>query len=138
MNMIQGSFSFAYPNISLIILPDSPIYLSTIAELTTLMKFVSRVAATALANRVLPVPGGPYNSTPFGGLMPILRNSSGLTNGNSITSRRARICSLRPPMESKLILPGDSMDMLYTRGSTSRGRIRIMVKVVISKDTRIP
>ena len=27
-------------------------------------------AAHALASRVLPVPGGPYSSTPFGGLIP--------------------------------------------------------------------
>ena len=47
------------PNISLINLADSPMYLSTIAEDTTFRKLHSRVDATALANKVLPVPGGP-------------------------------------------------------------------------------
>ena len=34
-------------------------------------KFASHSLATALANKVFPVPGGPYNKTPFGGSMPI-------------------------------------------------------------------
>ena len=63
----------------------SPIYLSTIALLTTFKKLTSRVFATALASKVFPVPGGPYNKTPLGGFIPTLRNNSGLTNGSSIT-----------------------------------------------------
>jgi len=33
--------------------------------------------ATALANKVFPVPGGPYNKTPFGGSIPNCKNLSG-------------------------------------------------------------
>jgi len=33
----------------------------------TRIKHASVLFATALANRVFPVPGGPYNNTPFGG-----------------------------------------------------------------------
>lgn len=33
--------------------------------------------ATARAHNVFPVPGGPYNSTPFGGSIPKLTNFSG-------------------------------------------------------------
>lgn len=33
--------------------------------------------------------------------------------------------------------PGSSCDMLYTRGSTSRGNIRMIVSVVISSATRV-
>jgi hypothetical protein len=73
------------PNISLINLADSPIYLSTIAEETTFKKLHSSVDATALAKSVFPVPGGPYNNTPFGGFIPTLKKSSGLSRGNSIT-----------------------------------------------------
>jgi hypothetical protein len=36
----------------------------------TLMKHASVLLATALAVKVLPVPGGPYNNTPFGGSIP--------------------------------------------------------------------
>ncbi len=33
--------------------------------------------ATARAHNVFPVPGGPYNKTPFGGSIPKLTNFSG-------------------------------------------------------------
>jgi len=45
---------------------DSPMYLSTIAEATTLRNVALMLDARALARRVLPVPGGPYRRTPFG------------------------------------------------------------------------
>jgi len=35
------------------------------------MKQASLLLATALADNVLPVPGGPYTNTPLGGSMPI-------------------------------------------------------------------
>ena len=73
------------PNISLMIRALSPIYLSTMALETTFKKLQSRVDATALAKSVFPVPGGPYNKTPLGGLMPTRINSSGLIRGSSMT-----------------------------------------------------
>lgn len=42
--------------------------------------------ATALAIKVLPLPGGPYNSTPLGGLTPKFLNNYGCLNGSSIIS----------------------------------------------------
>ena len=75
-------------------------------------KFVSNPDATALASKVFPVPGGPYNNTPFGGLMPTLRKSSGFFSGSSMTSLSSRICSFSPPMPPKLTCPGSSRDML--------------------------
>ena len=54
----------AYPNISLITLADSPIYLSTIADATTFKNLAYIFEAKALAIRVLPVPGGPYIKHP--------------------------------------------------------------------------
>ena len=38
------------------------------------------------------------------------------------TSLSSLICSLSPPTSEYEMLPGSSWDMLYTRGSTSRGR----------------
>ena len=43
----------------------SPMYFWTSSEPDTLMKVHSVWWATALASRVFPVPGGPYNSTPY-------------------------------------------------------------------------
>lgn len=60
-------------------------YLSTIALETTFRKLTDKVLATALANSVFPVPGGPYNKTPFGGFTPTRKKSSGFNNGSSIT-----------------------------------------------------
>ncbi len=45
-------------------LADYPIYLSTIAEATTLRNFASMLHAKALAIKVFPVPGGPYMRQP--------------------------------------------------------------------------
>ena len=41
-------------------------YLSTMAEATTLRKVAAMLLARARARSVLPVPGGPYNKTPLG------------------------------------------------------------------------
>jgi len=156
MKMTHGSWSRAYPNISRTTRALSPMYLSTIAEETTLRKLVWSVAATARAKRVFPVPGGPYSRTPFGGLMPTRTNSSGFKSGNSMiwktwisglvvyvlvlghTSRSSLTCSPNPPIPAKEAPPGSSKLILYTIGSTSRGRIRIIVNVVISSETRVP
>lgn len=101
-------------------------------------KLVSKPLATARANSVLPVPGGPYSRTPFGGLMPTRIKSSGFFSGSSITSLSSRICSFSPPMPENDTCPGSSSDMLYTSGSTSRGSMRIIVRVVMSRATRVP
>lgn len=56
----------------------------------TARKFMPDSVASALAMRVLLQPGGPYNSTPRGGDMPILKNASGCRRGHST------ICADRP------------------------------------------
>lgn len=45
-------------------LADYPMYLSTMAEATTLRNLASILHAKALAIRVFPVPGGPYIKQP--------------------------------------------------------------------------
>ena len=40
-------------------------YLSTILEATIFKNLASILHAIALAKRVFPVPGGPYNKTPY-------------------------------------------------------------------------
>ena len=60
-------------------------YPSIREEATVLIKVAFIVEARALANKVFPVPGGPYNKTPFGALIPTRWKNSGLVRGSSIT-----------------------------------------------------
>mmetsp|Transcript_33371 Transcript_33371/g.103389 ORF Transcript_33371/g.103389 Transcript_33371/m.103389 type:complete len:242 (+) Transcript_33371:258-983(+) len=138
MKMTQGWWSLAKPNISRITRADSPMYLSTIADATTFKKVALMFDASARARSVLPVPGGPYSSTPFGALIPTRTKSSGFVSGSSMTSRSSRTCSPRPPISPNEMPPGSSLSMWYTVGSTSRGRARMMVSVVMSSVTRVP
>ena len=138
MKITHGSFARAYPNISLINLADSPMYLSTIALETTFKNAQSMLLAIAFANNVFPVPGGPYNNTPFGGAIPTRKNNSGFIRGNSMLSRNSLICSPNPPIEEYSTFPGASLNMLNTTGSTSLGNARITVSVVISNVTLVP
>ena len=55
-----------------------------------------------------------------------------------MTSRSSRICSFSPPMSLYEMLPGLSLSILNTTGSTSRGSVRMMVSVVMSSATRVP
>jgi hypothetical protein len=50
----------------------------------TLIKVASVLFATALAESVFPVPGGPYKRTPLGGSIPKLMNLSGFENSDMI------------------------------------------------------
>ena len=64
MNMIEGACSLAMTKSSLTMRDPSPMYFCTSSEPDTLIKVHSVWCATALAKRVLPVPGGPNRSTP--------------------------------------------------------------------------
>jgi hypothetical protein len=66
-------------------------YLSTIEDPTIFKNLASILQAITLAKSVFPVPGGPYNKTPFGGFIPILLNSCGFVKGNSIVSLKSLI-----------------------------------------------
>ena len=66
ININDGAFSLAITNNSLTILAPSPMYFYTNSEPDTRIKQQSVWCATALANNVFPVPGGPYNRTPLG------------------------------------------------------------------------
>lgn len=61
---LEGA-NLAITKSSLTILEPSPMYFCTNSEPETLMKVQSVWWATALANNVFPVPGGPYNRTPW-------------------------------------------------------------------------
>lgn len=80
--------------------------------------------ATALASMVLPVPGGPYSSTPRGGSIPSCVYKSPLVNGSSTASRISCFCTSFPPM-SAYVTSGRSwaaireMEESASGGSTS-------------------
>lgn len=56
--------------------------------------------ATALAIKVFPDPGGPYNNTPLGGFTPKTLYKTGCLKGNSIISLIEAIAYLQPPTSS--------------------------------------
>jgi len=68
MNIVDGECIFAISNKSLTNFSDSPRYLDVIVDDETLKNVVPHSVATALANIVFPVPGGPTIKTPFHGL----------------------------------------------------------------------
>ena len=67
---MQGECCLAITNNYLTILAPSPIYFCTNYDPLTLIKVQSVWCAIALANRVFPVPGGPYIRAPFGWAIP--------------------------------------------------------------------
>ena len=71
MKMIDGECSWAVLNNYLTNFGPSPRYFWINYEPTTLKKVADVSFATALANKVFPVPGSPYRMIPLGGLMPI-------------------------------------------------------------------
>ncbi len=64
MKMMEGAASLAITKSSRTILAPSPMYFCTSSAPDTRMKVESVWWATARARSVLPVPGGPYMSTP--------------------------------------------------------------------------
>ena len=66
MKMIQGDFSFAWRNKSRTREAPTPTNISTKSEPEIEKKGTSASPATALANNVLPVPGGPTSKAPLG------------------------------------------------------------------------
>lgn len=77
INIILGALSCAVLNKSLTNFGPSPKYFYINSLPTNLKKVADVSCATALTNNVFPVPGSPYNITPFGGFIPISSYISG-------------------------------------------------------------
>ena len=77
MKIIAGAAFFAFANKSRTRFAPTPTNISSKLEPETWKKGTFASPATALANNVLPVPGGPYNNTPFGVRAPIATYFSG-------------------------------------------------------------
>ena len=83
--------------------------------------YTSVLLATALAVNVLPVPGGPYIKTPFGGSIPKVINFSGFNKGISTTSLNFFNYSLHPPISLYVTSGLSSTVIIVTDGSIFGG-----------------
>ena len=100
MKMMAGAFFSASSNALRRLASDSPAILDMISGPLMRKKKAPVSLATARAMSVLPLPGGPNSSTPRGGLMPSVLNSSGCRSGSSIISRIWPSWRRTPPMSS--------------------------------------
>ena len=87
INTIQGAFSFACLNRSLTLDAPIPTNISTNSEPDMEKKGTLASPATALANIVFPVPGGPTKRIPFGMEAPISLYLSGSCRYSTISVR---------------------------------------------------
>ena len=101
MNTMQGAFSLACLNRSRTLAAPMPTNISTNSEPEMEKKGTFASPATALASRVLPVPGGPASSTPLGSLAPMAAYFSGSWR-KSTTSIRASLASSWPATSAKV------------------------------------
>ena len=103
IKIIHGAFSLACLNKSRTRLAPTPTNISTKSEPLILKKGTPASPATALASRVLPVPGGPTRRTPFGILPPISVYFFGVLR-KSTTSINSSFASSTPATSSNLVL----------------------------------
>ena len=102
MKTMQGAFFFACSNKSRTRLAPTPTNISTNSEPEIEKKGTPASPATAFARRVLPVPGGPTSSTPFGILAPTAVKRSGFLR-KSTTSVSSSLAPSMPATSVKVI-----------------------------------
>ncbi len=95
MKIIQGAFSLACLNKSRTREAPTPTNISTKSEPDIVKKGTPASPATAFANNVLPVPGGPTNNTPLGILPPKAVYFLGCCR-KSTTSMTSSLASSKP------------------------------------------
>mmetsp|Transcript_6440 Transcript_6440/g.14048 ORF Transcript_6440/g.14048 Transcript_6440/m.14048 type:complete len:264 (-) Transcript_6440:557-1348(-) len=121
MKMMAGCFSLASAKASRTSLAPSPMNICTSCGPASLRKHAFVCAAHARAMRVLPVPGGPYMSAPFGGLIPMFSKRSLCVIGNTIASTSSWICVSSPPTSVNSSVGFSSTSIALTRESNSAG-----------------
>ena len=103
IKMILGAFSLANLNSYFMCFSDSPTYFDIKSELDILKNVELHSVAHALAIKVFPVPGGPYNRIPFqGSTLPVKK--SGIYIGNIKASYKDFLASTKPATSSHLTL----------------------------------
>jgi len=103
MKMMQGAFFFPCSKRSRTRLAPTPTNISTKSEPEMEKKGTPASPATARASRVLPVPGGPMRSTPFGMRPPSLVNFFGSFRKEMISSSSSFDSSI-PATSAKVTL----------------------------------
>ena len=101
INMIHGAARLACSKRSRTLEAPTPTNISTNSEPLIEKKGTPASPATALARRVLPVPGGPIKRTPLGIRAPNAWNFSRVLR-NSTTSRRSCLASSTPATSSNV------------------------------------
>ena len=104
MNIIHGECFLPCSNISLTLEAPTPTNISTKSDPDIVKKGTPASPAIALANRVLPVPGGPTSKQPLGILPPNLLNFLGSFK-NSTTSSTSSLASSTPATSLKVTFP---------------------------------
>lgn len=102
MKTIHGAFYFAFWKTSLTLEAPTPWYIQTNWEAEIDKKGTPASPATAFAKRVLPVPGGPTKSAPFGIVAPIFLYFSGYFR-KSIISSSSYLASSTPSTLAKVV-----------------------------------
>ena len=102
MNTMQGAFSAACLNRSRTLAAPMPTNISTNSEPEIEKKGTLASPATALASRVLPVPGGPTSSAPLGSFAPMELYFCGLWRKSTI-SVRISLASSSPATSANLM-----------------------------------
>ena len=101
IKIIQGEFFLACSNMSRTREAPTPTNISTKSEPEIKKNGTSASPATALANNVFPVPGGPIIRTPFGILPPTLVNLAG-SERKSTSSPTSSFASSTPATSSNV------------------------------------
>ncbi len=94
MNTIQGALALACSKRSRTRDAPTPTNISTNSEPEILKKGTPASPATALASRVLPVPGGPTRRTPLGILAPIAVKRSAFFRKSTTSVSSSLACSI--------------------------------------------
>ena len=105
INTIQGAFSFAWRNKSRTRDAPTPTNISTKSEPASEKNGTLASPATALASRVLPVPGGPTSRAPLGILPPRSVYFCGSFRNSTISSTSC-LASASPATSLKVIFIG--------------------------------
>merc|ERR1711965_726548 len=104
MKIIHGEFFLPCSNISLTLDAPTPTNISTKSDPEIVKKGTPASPAIALANKVLPVPGGPTNKAPLGILPPSLLNFFGSFKNSTISSTSS-FASSTPATSLNVTLP---------------------------------
>ena len=111
IKIIHGEFFLPCSNMSLTLDAPTPTNISTKSEPEIVKNGTPASPAIALANKVLPVPGGPTSKAPLGILPPNLLNFLGSFKNSTISSTSS-LASSTPATSLKVTFPFNSFIIL--------------------------